>query len=405
MEWEGDKANQPEPAWSCNPGSMRWKTTERPIFNHPIECTWALLEFYLYAKYISHDNSTLSYMEDTLCSFQTIKEDFLLDRASKKSKAKANTLRKELIRKRKVDKERNAQTWTLSKKGHRMNAWWDYISHEIEVSKELAADFNFPTIHLMSHWVEQIPQYGPVQQYSAKRHGQVHKPNFKDGWNASNYILKNLPQAITLQHHICCFEIRDLHLQSPAQSWEHWAAACKFVPSGAHLAAPRSSKSYAKPQFMGPQNSHDGKHSDAMIPDFSALLDNTQDGMHPMAIYNGKRKFFKHKSCKKNIYIGWTIACIGALYLPWYSGSSWEFKRWIHISDALMNRKPELGQRGQTECQGVGKATAREALWCAEWSSPMATAMSMENQAPERRWSFGWVLVSPASNYNTWNLG
>jgi len=35
-----------------------------PIFNRAIECTRALLEFYRYARYKSHDDATLSYMED-----------------------------------------------------------------------------------------------------------------------------------------------------------------------------------------------------------------------------------------------------------------------------------------------------------------------------------------------------
>jgi len=51
-----------------------------------------------------------------------------------------------------------------------MNAWWGYISHEIDISKELDADFNSPKIHLMSHWAEQIRRYGALQQSSAERH-------------------------------------------------------------------------------------------------------------------------------------------------------------------------------------------------------------------------------------------
>jgi len=130
--------------------------TQHPVFNHAIECTWALLEFYMYARYKSHDDATLSYMEDALHRFHTFKEVFLLGRAGKKAKAKANTLRTELVKKRKVDEETNAETWTLSKKQREMHAWRDYISHEIDDSKVLDADFNFPKIHLMSHWVEQI---------------------------------------------------------------------------------------------------------------------------------------------------------------------------------------------------------------------------------------------------------
>jgi hypothetical protein len=63
----------------------------------------ALLEFYMYARYKSHDDATLSYMEEALHRFHTFKDVFLLGRAGKKAKAKANALRTELVKKRKVD--------------------------------------------------------------------------------------------------------------------------------------------------------------------------------------------------------------------------------------------------------------------------------------------------------------
>jgi len=80
--------------------------------------------------------------------------------------AKANALRTGLVKKREVDEDTNAVTCTPSKKQREMNAWRDYISHEIDVSQELDADFKFPKIHLMSHWVQQIRRYGSFQQYS-----------------------------------------------------------------------------------------------------------------------------------------------------------------------------------------------------------------------------------------------
>jgi hypothetical protein len=48
------------------------------IFNRANECKRALLEFYMYAQYKSHDDATLSYMEDDLCRFHTFKDVFLL---------------------------------------------------------------------------------------------------------------------------------------------------------------------------------------------------------------------------------------------------------------------------------------------------------------------------------------
>jgi hypothetical protein len=53
-----------------------------------------------------------------------------------------------------------------------------------------------------------------------------------------------------------------------------------------------------------------------------------------------------------------------------------------------MNRKPELAWRGSTERLGMGKATPGEVLWRTEWASPVATATTIQNQTPERGWSF-----------------
>jgi hypothetical protein len=110
----------------------------------------------MYARYLSHNDSTLSYMGEALHCFHTFKDVFLLGRAGTKAKAKDNALRTELVKKRKVDEETNPDSCTPSKKGCKMNPWRDYISHKIYISKELDADFNFLKIHLMCYWPEQI---------------------------------------------------------------------------------------------------------------------------------------------------------------------------------------------------------------------------------------------------------
>ena len=138
-----------------------------------------------------------------------------------------------------------------------------------------------------------------MQQYSAEKHEQAHKKNLQDGWNASNHTLNYLPRVITFQHRILCFKFRELNLQSLALRRENSAAACNVLPSGADLPAPLSPQSYVKPKFMGPQNRHDGMHPDTMIKDFRALLNNTQDATHRVAIYSGTQEFIKHKSRNK----------------------------------------------------------------------------------------------------------
>jgi hypothetical protein len=208
----------------------------------------------MYASYTSPDDATLSYMEDALHRFDTFKDVFLLGRAGKTAKAKANALSTELVTKRKVDKKSNAETWTPSKKRRKMKAWRDYISHDIDVASELDADFNIPKIPLMSHLVEHLRRYGALQQYPAERHEQTQKTNLKDDWHASNHNLNCLLQVITFERRILSAEIRELNLQALAQRREISTAACTVVTSGADLDAPLGSKSYAKAKFMESQS-------------------------------------------------------------------------------------------------------------------------------------------------------
>jgi len=93
--------------------------------------------------------------------------------------------------------------------------------------------------------------------------------------------------------------MRELNFQALAQRRENSAAVCKVLHSGADLAAPLGSQSYAKSGFMGPQNHRDGNYTDAMIKDFTALLDYTSDATHRVAIYSGTREFIKDKSRNK----------------------------------------------------------------------------------------------------------
>jgi hypothetical protein len=46
------------------------------ICNCTMECTRALLDFYNHARYTSHNDATLSYMEDVLHRFHTFKDGF-----------------------------------------------------------------------------------------------------------------------------------------------------------------------------------------------------------------------------------------------------------------------------------------------------------------------------------------
>jgi hypothetical protein len=145
---------------------------------------------------------------------------------------------------------KKCRTWTPSKKQRKMNIWRNYNSHEIDVAKEFDADFNFPKIHMISHWVERIRRYGSFQQTCVQSHDEAHNTNLKNGWNSTNHNLNFLRHLTTFQHRILCIDIRELNLQVLSQCRENSAATCKALPSVADLAAPLSSQLNAKPKFM-----------------------------------------------------------------------------------------------------------------------------------------------------------
>ena len=200
---------------------------------------------------------------------------------------------------RMVDEESNAETWTPSKKRSEVNAWRDYMSPRIDLSKEVDANLNFPKIYLMAECVEQIREYGALQQYSAERHEQAHQTDPNDCWNVANHNLNYLPHVIAFPHRILCCELRELNLQTLAQCREHSTATGKVRTSGPDQAAPLCSQSYVKLELMGPPNHRVGKHPDAIIRDFRALLDDKQDATHRVTIHNAKREFPNHRSLNK----------------------------------------------------------------------------------------------------------
>jgi hypothetical protein len=53
----------------------------------------------MYPEYKTHDDATLSYLNDACRQFHTFKDDFVLGQAGKKAKAEPNSLRTELMKK------------------------------------------------------------------------------------------------------------------------------------------------------------------------------------------------------------------------------------------------------------------------------------------------------------------
>jgi hypothetical protein len=157
-----------------------------------------------------------------------------------------------------VDEETDHKTWMPSKMGSKMNAWGSYISHKIEVSKELDANFNIPKIHFMTQWVERIHSSRPLEQSPTDSHKHAHILNLRDCWNAHSHHLSYMPPSITLQRSILCFKIREANLEFLAEHQEIGPTTSKILPSGADLTATQSSQSDSQGTLLGHPNFHDG---------------------------------------------------------------------------------------------------------------------------------------------------
>ncbi|KAF8441129.1 hypothetical protein BGX38DRAFT_1071181, partial [Terfezia claveryi] len=73
------------------------------------------------------------------------------------------------------------------------------------------AYYNFPKMHLISHFMEQIAKYGSLPQYSIEISEASHKP-LKDAYHRSNHInaLPQILRSYTRTHH---FAMRERNLE------------------------------------------------------------------------------------------------------------------------------------------------------------------------------------------------
>ena len=83
------------------------------------------------------------------------------------------------------------------------------------------AYFNFPKMHLISHFTDQISKYGTLPQYSTEICEGLHKP-LKDAYRRSNHI-DTLPQIISTYARGHSFAMREKNL-------EQWCSELGHIP-------------------------------------------------------------------------------------------------------------------------------------------------------------------------------
>lgn len=165
----------------------------RQSFDEAILCVRAALEFYMYARYPSHTDTTLGYMSNALHRFHDHKNIFSRFRADKKARAAAKIKESEMI----AEREAELRKPRLSATQRRIITarWRSNIDAAKRKILEDNGHFNFPKMHAMRHFAPQIERFGSLLGFDSSVTEVSHKFYVKHGYNASNRNA-NYPEQI-----------------------------------------------------------------------------------------------------------------------------------------------------------------------------------------------------------------
>jgi len=190
-------------------------------FEKAIACVAALVEFHVMAQYKSHNEHTIGYLEEYLQRFHKEKDVFLEFRISKADKKKSKADRK--LAKAKAlaeaaaaeaakaaaldDDDIESSAEEYEPPADRLGPHAD----EDGAKRSMQPHFNFPKIHLLLHYMEQIREFGELVQYSTEVAESMHA-TFKDAYRRSNHndVAVQLFETYTRQH---LFDIHERNLK------------------------------------------------------------------------------------------------------------------------------------------------------------------------------------------------
>jgi len=182
------------------------------LCHNAILCVRYLTDFILMAQYRVHIHGTIESMKDYFRDFHPDKDVFLRFRASKAMKAAAKEVSRDL-------REEHSQLLTSDKPQGKTSSKRRKLMLELRLeTEELVHDFlttrtnyNFPKMHLISHFKDQISKYGSLLQYSMEICEGSHKP-LKDAYRYRNH-LNAIPQIIRTYTQVHGFSMREKNLE------------------------------------------------------------------------------------------------------------------------------------------------------------------------------------------------
>ena len=152
-----------------------------------IRCVRAITNFCLIAQYRSNTSQTIGYIDEYLRQFHQFRHivgEFQAGKADREDAAKAAQEVEE-------DQARQAtihQYFQLtSTQGGKRSAEDREKRHQAVHNRLQQATFNFPKLHLLSHYGSQVVDFWTLPQYSTEITEALHKP-LKDAYRRSNRV-------------------------------------------------------------------------------------------------------------------------------------------------------------------------------------------------------------------------
>jgi len=265
---------------------------QKAPFESAIECTRSLVEFYMYCQYDSHDDDTLNLMDDSLRCFHTTKGVFLQFRAGKRLAAEAKDRRTELCAERDAELKANFHKSAAHRQRIR-ETWKTIIESEMAEYIEEGSDFNFPKIHLMQHFREQVQRFGSLKQWSTEIGESSHKRQIKDGFNASNKTGDFYTQVINFYLRCDAFTVRKANLEALSRCGLNSKARSSRVVTNSTAAgrAGQPDSARCRLKFISPQM----QKGQGKVNNFRGLLEVVTDTELKAGLKNATHRFLKSR--------------------------------------------------------------------------------------------------------------
>ena len=178
-------------------------------FKPALRCVRPLVNLNIIAQYRSYTPHTIAYMEDYLDQVHRMKDIFLQFQVTKHTQANVDRQRKEIRQQRSAMREGAVPSLRRPISDDDCAEENKLRIHMINAKSR----FHFVKMHLLSHFCNQIRQFGNIPMYSTEIGELAHKRQIKEGCRQSN---KN-DAALKIMHshgHQHAIRMRQLYLES-----------------------------------------------------------------------------------------------------------------------------------------------------------------------------------------------